>query len=280
MPVRTYVVEPGDSPALIAARFAGCPKCAIDLVTANPHKPSVQHPNGFLSFRSMSVGERLTLPDKWFSEEFESLPSSYFSALPYPDGVSGALGNYSSLDRAGLSVSALASKDDRSFADSVNGVAAEIDASVVEAYGGGNVTSSALADTVHTATNAARSRNESLKSALSSGDDASIPRLRLDVQNALTTALGAARITLEAFYASKSPVPQPPPASAPRPAPVPVPTPAPVAVAPVRGVTAGTVAGSLIGIAIVGGAIYWAVTKPPRVRRVRDTSEEDRSDDR
>ncbi len=87
--MRTYVVQAGDSPAQIAARddMAGCPKCSRDLVIANSHKPIITHPNGFLSFRDLSVGETLWLPDKWFSGELDELPPSYFAALPHPDGV-------------------------------------------------------------------------------------------------------------------------------------------------------------------------------------------------
>ncbi len=85
--MRNYVVQPGDSPAKIAIQFAGCPRCTIDLIRANAHKPAVRHPNGFLSFQDLSVGEKLVLPDKWFSKEFDELPPSYFAALPHPDGV-------------------------------------------------------------------------------------------------------------------------------------------------------------------------------------------------
>ena len=87
--MRSYVVQPGDSPAKIASQsdMAGCPKCARDLIFANPHKDRVTHPNGFVTFRDLRAGERLWLPDKWFSAEFETLPPSYFKALPYADGV-------------------------------------------------------------------------------------------------------------------------------------------------------------------------------------------------
>ena len=87
--MRIYVVQAGDSPARIASRddMAGCPRCSIDLIRANAHKPAVKHPNGFLSFRDLSVGETLWLPDKWFSGELDALPPSYFAALPHPDGV-------------------------------------------------------------------------------------------------------------------------------------------------------------------------------------------------
>ena len=87
-----YEVRAGDSPAKIAIQYAGCPKCAIDLVLANPHKPSVTYPNGFRTFQSLRAGERLRLPDKWFNGTLDAMPPSYFAALPHPSGVSGSLG--------------------------------------------------------------------------------------------------------------------------------------------------------------------------------------------
>jgi hypothetical protein len=88
--MKTYVVQPGDSPASIAAKpeMAGCPKCARDLVLiANPHKETVTFPNGFVTFKELHVGEVLNLPDKWFNGELDQMPPSYFAALPYADGV-------------------------------------------------------------------------------------------------------------------------------------------------------------------------------------------------
>jgi len=93
--MRVYEVQQGDSPAKIAIQFAGCPKCAHDLVRANPHKPAMMHPNGFLTFQSLSPGEQLHLPEKWFNGELDALPPSYFASLPYADGVTpgkGAIG--------------------------------------------------------------------------------------------------------------------------------------------------------------------------------------------
>jgi len=87
--VRVYEVQPGDSPASIASQdeMAGCPKCSIDLIRANPHKPTLTYPNGYVTFRELDAGEKLNLPDKWWSKEFDELPKSYFEALPYADGV-------------------------------------------------------------------------------------------------------------------------------------------------------------------------------------------------
>jgi hypothetical protein len=83
--VRVYTVQSGDTPAGIAARddMAGCPKCSKDLVEANPHRASIRHSNGFLSFAEpLAVGERLWLPDKWFDGTLDRLPRSYFDDLP------------------------------------------------------------------------------------------------------------------------------------------------------------------------------------------------------
>lgn len=87
--MRVYEVRPGDSPASIAAQdaMAGCPKCSIDLVRANPHKETVVYPNGFLSFKELRAGEKLILPEKWFDGTLDRLPVEYFAALPYADGV-------------------------------------------------------------------------------------------------------------------------------------------------------------------------------------------------
>jgi hypothetical protein len=85
--VRQYEVQPGDSPASIAAAHAGCPKCARDLIGVNAHKETVTYPNGFVTFKELRRGEKLNLPDKWWTKEFDELPPAYFAALPYADGV-------------------------------------------------------------------------------------------------------------------------------------------------------------------------------------------------
>lgn len=85
--MRTHVVREGDSPARIAIEFVGCPKCARDLVLANPHKKAVTHPNGFVTFEELRAGETLNLPDKWFNGAIDRLPPEYFAALPHADGV-------------------------------------------------------------------------------------------------------------------------------------------------------------------------------------------------
>ena len=100
--MRQYVVQAGDSPAKIAAQHAGCPKCARDLIAANPQKKAVTYPNGFVTFTDLRAGETLNLPDKWFSAEFDALPPSYFKALPHADGVTRGLGDQTT-DDAGMS---------------------------------------------------------------------------------------------------------------------------------------------------------------------------------
>ena len=84
--MRQYVVQPGDSPAGIASRpdMAGCPKCAVDLIAANPSKATVKYPNGFVTFKELRVGEILNLPDKWFNGALDQMPQSYFENLPAP----------------------------------------------------------------------------------------------------------------------------------------------------------------------------------------------------
>ena len=92
--MRTYVVQAGDSPASIAARedMAGCPKCSVDLVWANPNKPRRTLANGYVTFESLTPGEKLNLPPKWFDGSLDRLPKGYFANLPSPDGVSGGFG--------------------------------------------------------------------------------------------------------------------------------------------------------------------------------------------
>jgi hypothetical protein len=92
--MRTYVVQPGDSPAGIASRddMAGCPKCAIALVNSNPQKQAIELPNGYKTFKELRVGETLFLPDEWFDGRHDALPPSYFKALPSADGVTLGVG--------------------------------------------------------------------------------------------------------------------------------------------------------------------------------------------
>ena len=54
---------------------------------ANPHKETVSHSNGFVTFKNLSVGEELRLPEKWFGPRMDLLPPAYYGCLPYADGV-------------------------------------------------------------------------------------------------------------------------------------------------------------------------------------------------
>lgn len=62
--------------------MAGCPKCTIDLIAANPQKSTIRYPNGFTTFKTLAVGEVLNLPDKWFDGTLDRMPRSYFESLP------------------------------------------------------------------------------------------------------------------------------------------------------------------------------------------------------
>ncbi len=91
--MRTYTVAANDSPASIAARFAGCPRCGSDLIGANPSKPAVTLPNGFRTFQSLRIGETINLPEAWFNGQHDALPAAYFARLPNADGVSFGVGD-------------------------------------------------------------------------------------------------------------------------------------------------------------------------------------------
>jgi hypothetical protein len=223
--MHTYDVQSGESPAQIAIKFAGCPKCAIDLVHANPHKPTVTFPNGFTTFRSLRAGETLALPEKWLNGDLESRPPAYFAALPYADGVTpsmlgdgaaGVLGDYAALDAASARVGALASMDDPSFSRAVGDVGALIDSAVQEAYGSANQTAAARAGDVQNGTKWAWQRNADLAAALAAGNSVAATQARLDIQNALSTAIGNARLALQAFYGGSGgpPISAAPPAGA------------------------------------------------------------------
>jgi hypothetical protein len=209
--MNAYTVQHGDSPASIAARFAGCPKCAIDLVNSNSHKPTVTFPNGFKSFRTLDVGEVIRLPEKWFNGQLDGLPPAYFAALPYADGVTrgalGTLGDFPDLDVATSKVGALAAMDDLTFNQSVGSAGSAIDASVREAYGSSNPAAAAAAQAVQDGTKWAWNRNLDLTAALAPGapiDVAATTQARLDIQSALSTALGNARIALQTYYGNQA----------------------------------------------------------------------------
>jgi hypothetical protein len=215
--VRVHEVRPGDSPAQIAIEHAGCPKCAIDLVHSNPHKPTVTHPNGFKTFAGLRVGEKLALPDKWFNGDLDSRPQAYFSALPYSDGVTpstlgdaaaGVLGTYAALDAASARVNSLPQMDITAFSSAVNDACLLIDQSVAEVSLSGNSVAIGHAQDTVASTAWALQRNVQLAVALKSGDADGAAAARSGIQDVLSTALNSARLALQAFY-------DPPPAAPP-----------------------------------------------------------------
>jgi len=211
--VRTYVVQPGDTPARIASRsdMAGCPKCSIELGRVNTHKPTITHPNGYVSFKDLRVGETLNLPDEWFHPARENLPPAYYRILPHADGVTrgslgGTLGDLPALDAAVSAVARLAALEDAAFAQAVGDAGAKIDAAVKEAYGSAQSSDAAAkAKAVRDATQSAWQRNRDLAAAIAASDRAAVTRARLDIQNALATALGNARLAIVAHSPSAFP---------------------------------------------------------------------------
>jgi hypothetical protein len=209
--MREHVVQPGDSPASLAILYAGCPKCARDLVRANPHKEAVTYPNGFVTFKDLREGEKLTLPEKWFSKEFEELPKAYFAALPHPDGVTpsklgdladGVLGDYAALDVASAKVGSLATMNDQPFSDAVSDAASAVDAAVREVVGMEAPAKYATpyVQDVRKSTEDARLRNVALAAAITAGDQESGFQSRNDILHDLSNALTSAKLALQAFY--------------------------------------------------------------------------------
>jgi hypothetical protein len=211
--MRTYVVQPGDTPAGIAARpdMAGCPKCSIDIIKSNPHKPTVVHPNGFVTFQDLREGEKLNLPDKWFDGSLDDRPRAYFAALPYHDGVtpstlgdlaSGVLGDYASLDAASAQIGALSAMGAQEFSDNVGATCDLLEASVREAYGNTSKPAAAgPAQDVHASTYWVRQRNQDLKAAIAAGDGSDY-QVRQSILQVLSSGLGSARLALKEFYGS------------------------------------------------------------------------------
>jgi len=217
--VHEHIVQAGDSPASIAAFYAGCPKCARDLLAEHPHRETISYPNGYRTFKvPLRVGERLRLPEKWFSGELDKRPKSYFASLPHPDGVTpsklgalaaGVLGDFATYDAASATAASLSKMSDIVFSNAVDGACTLIDQSVHEADGSATPGIAAYAQAVHTATNAARQRNQDLVAAITAGDQASATKARADIQADLATAIDAAQLALQAVYGNAAP-PAPP----------------------------------------------------------------------
>lgn len=199
--MRPYTVQAGDTPASIAIEFAGCPKCARDLIAANPHKRSIVFPNGYATFEKLRAGETLILPDKWFDGSLDDRPKTYFQALPYPDGVTpstlgdaalGVLGDFSTLDQASAAVAALAQMSDRDFQNAIYSTAMLINKSVNDVIGGANPTASGYA----------QDAQAGAAWAISASAQTMDPQTRTQIQNVLSTALGSARLALNTFHAA------------------------------------------------------------------------------
>lgn len=216
--MRLHEVRPGDSPASIAARddMAGCPRCSRDLLASNSHKETVTLKNGYRTFKDLRVGEKLALPDKWFSGELDALPPSYFAALPHPDGVtpsrlgdlaSGLLGDFAALDVASAKIGALSALPDPAFSDAVNDTAAAIDVAVVEVDKGAGVSATPAApyaQDAHRSASLARQRNAVLAAAIKVGDQPAAFQAHHDILRDFSDALASARLALKTFYGSSS----------------------------------------------------------------------------
>lgn len=200
--------------------MAGCPKCAVDLVRANPHKEFFTHPNGFVSFKELRAGEELNLPDKWFNGELDSRPKRYFEALPSHDGrtpsklglaAAGVLSDYATLDSASASVAALAQMSDQLFSDSVDATIALINQSVTEARSSANPTAAGYVQDTMASLAWARTSAAGMAAALEAGDKTAAAEARPAIQNVLSTAVGSARLALQAFYSNAQPASTPVP---------------------------------------------------------------------
>jgi len=172
--------------------MAGCPRCSCELPRVNLHKPTITHPNGLISFKELRVGETINLPDEWFHPAREHLPSTYYKILPHHDGVTrGTLGDSPELDPAVTAVARLAALDDSAFVQAVGDAGKKVDAAV-------NGADAAKAKLVRDATHWAWQRNRDLAAAVAANDRAAVTRARLDIQNALSTALGNAHLAIQA----------------------------------------------------------------------------------
>lgn len=212
--MRQYVVQPGDSPASVAAEHAGCPKCSRDLVKSNPHKQSVIYPNGFLSFQTFAPGETINLPDKWFSPEFDALPFAYFAALPSADGVTpsklgvaaaGVLGDYATLDSATTHVADLARLNDLEFSTASAAAAAEISQSVREVISSSNKDAAGNAQDAQASAYWVKGRAQQMGAAVEAGDSVAAAAARPQIQSVLATGLDSARAALQGFHSSHTP---------------------------------------------------------------------------
>jgi len=173
-------------------------------VPANPHKKAVVYPNGFTTFDELRPGEKINLPDKWFSKEFDELPPVYFRALPHPDGktpsvlgalADGVLSDFAALEEAATRVGALAAMSDGEFSLNMSAAADSIDRAVQGASGPD-------ADAARAATASARSEKVTLDSAIAAGDQGVAFNARDTIIHDLSDGLVAARKAVDSAHAS------------------------------------------------------------------------------
>lgn len=229
--MREYVVQPGDSPASIAAKneHAGCPKCSNLLIKSNPQKATVRYPNGFVTFKELHVGEVLNLPDAWFDGTLDRQPQSYFAALPYADGVTPGVGQAPGPDVIGSAKAAVAAiVADPNYCTSVGQSGSPVNTAI------------------HAFKTAWNADNPNFPVPIGTG------MYELLTANALSLALGKK--------------PSPPGCVAGTPSgPMPVLQPLP-AVVEKKGLSTGAVLGIGLAAAVTVGAITYAVTRPKRRR--------------
>lgn len=241
--MRTYVVQPGDSPASIAAQehHAACPKCSVDLIRANPQKSTIVYPNGFVSFRDLRAGESLWLPEKWFDGTLDRMPREYFASLPYADGVTPGVGQ-----------AATPSTTPQPIIEVIGAAQAVGDAIAADPNYCASVSQpgSAVNKAVHEFKVAWNAANPDDPVPMGTGT------IERETVGALTTVLGnAAPISCS----STTPPPQP------------LQTPAPIEK---KGLSTGAVVGIGLGAALLAGGVTYAATrkpsrKPSRRRRRR-----------
>lgn len=122
------------------------------------------------------------------------------------------LGDYPALALATIKVGALASNTDTSFANNVGSARDAVNISVSEAVGSSNATAAGLANDTMQGTAWAWNRNADVISMLAGqqsgqGPNDTIAAARTDIMNAFATALGNAKLALDALAAPPTPVP-------------------------------------------------------------------------
>ena len=240
--MRQYAVQPGDSPASIAGRddMAGCPRCAIDLVRANPHKATRTLPNGFVTFTELHVDEVLNIPTKWDDGTLDRLPEIYFENLPHYDGVTG-------VGAVQVDIGPASDVFPTSLVDAARTAYAAIDSDPNYCASVSRVGSS-----VNSAVHAFKTEWNASQPPV----PINTGNFEQETKNAMLQVLGYAPTACPSRTYS------PPPVATPV---------APVAVVtPKKSLSTGGVVGiSLVVAGVVGGAVHFFTRKPRRVRRIR-----------